>query len=155
MTRDLSKPVASLMSLRLHPRLIRLGGRLHLALLRRFRHAAFLGAETLVLTTRGHETGQPRATPLYYVRGGDRLYIAASFTGRDEPPNWYLNLVAHPDVEVDAGDTCDTYRARVLEYPEAAAAWPELLATYPPNARYQRRTTRIIPVIELRPSKSV
>ena len=155
MTRDLSKPVASLMSLRLHPSLIRLGGRLHLALLRRFRHVAFLGAETLVLTTRGRKTGQPRATPLYYVRRGDRLYIAASFAGRDEPPNWYLNLVAHPDVEVDAAGACGSYRARVLDSPEAAAVWPELLATYPPYARYQRRTTRIIPVIELTPTKAV
>ena len=149
MTRDLSKPIASLVSIRLHPGLIRFGGRLHLALLRRFRHATFLGAETLVLTTRGRKTGEPRSTPLYYVRHGDRLYIAASFAGRDEPPNWFLNLLAHPDVTVDAADACGTYRARVLDPPEAAAVWQKLVATYPPYARYQQRTTRIIPVIEL------
>ncbi len=155
MTRDLSKPIATLMSLRPHPSLIRLGGRLHLALLRRFRHATFLGAETLVLTTRGRKTGQPRSAPLYYVRRGDRLYIAASFAGRDEPPSWYLNLVAHPNVEVDAAGACGAYRARVLEPAEAAAVWPDLVATYPPYARYQRRTTRTIPVIELIPNEMV
>jgi deazaflavin-dependent oxidoreductase (nitroreductase family) len=155
MTRDLSKPIASLMSLRLHPSLIRLGGRLHLALLRRFRHATFLGAETLVLTTRGRKTGQSRSTPLYYVRHGDHLYIAASFAGRDEPPNWYLNLVAHSNVKVDAAGARGTYRARVLDPAEATAMWPELVATNPPYARYQRRTTRTIPVIELIPDEMV
>lgn len=128
MTRDLSKPVASLISLRLHPRLIRLGGRFHLVLLRRFRRATFLGAETLVLTTRGRRTGLPRSTPLYYVRRGDRLYIAASFAGRDEPPNWYLNLLSDPDVEVDVAGEHGRYRAHVLDHAEAAAVWPDLIA---------------------------
>ena len=74
----------------MHPKLIRAGGRLHLALLRRFRPAAFLSADTLVLTTRGRRSGRTRSTPLYYVRHDDRLYIAASFAGRDAPPNWYF-----------------------------------------------------------------
>ncbi|MGE5695230.1 MAG: nitroreductase/quinone reductase family protein [Candidatus Sericytochromatia bacterium] len=149
MTRDLSKPIASLVSIRLHPRLIRLGGRLHLVLLRRFRRATFLGAETLVLTTRGRRTGRPRSTPLYYVRRGDHLYIAASFAGRDAPPNWFWNLTADPEVMVEAPGVGGRYRARVLDSCEAAAVWPQLLAAYPPYARYQRRTTRTIPVIEL------
>jgi deazaflavin-dependent oxidoreductase (nitroreductase family) len=149
MIRDLSKPIASLLSIRVHPKLIRAGGRLHLALLRRFRPAAFLSADTLVLTTHGRRSGRTRSTPLYYVRHDDRLYIAASFAGRDAPPNWYLNLLADPEVIIEAAGNRGSYHARVLSPTEAAGIWPQLIATYPPFARYQRRTTRTIPVIEL------
>lgn len=150
MGRDVSKPIASVLSFRLNPGLIRAGARLHLALLHHFgRAAAVLGTDTLVLTTRGRRSGQPRSTPLYYVRHDAHLYIAASFAGRDTPPNWYLNLLAHPEVTVDAGGADGIYRARILNPAEAQAIWPQLIATYPPFARYQRRTTRIIPVIEL------
>lgn len=150
MPRDISKPIARLLSIRLHPELIRAGARLHLTLLRHLRRvAAVLGADTLVLTTRGRRSGQPRSTPLYYVRRDGHLYIAASFAGRDVPPNWYLNLLAHPEVSVDAAGDRAFYHARVLSAAEAGAIWPQLIATYPPFERYQRRTTRIIPVIEL------
>lgn len=150
MMRDISKPIASLLSVRLHPKLIRAGGRFHLALLRTFRRAAAsLGADTLILTTRGRRTGQPRATPVYYVAHGDRRYIAASFAGRDAPPNWYLNLLADPEVTVEAAGEREHCHARVLTPQEAAEIWPQLIATYPPFARYQRRTKRTIPVIEL------
>jgi deazaflavin-dependent oxidoreductase (nitroreductase family) len=147
---DISKPIASLLSIRLHPKLIRAGGRLHLALLRRFRSAAaFLGTDTLVLTTHGRRSGRPRSTPVYYVRHDDRLYIAASFAGRDAAPNWYLNLLANPEVTIEAAGDRGTYHARVLSPTDADEIWPQLIATYPPFARYQRRTTRTIPVIEL------
>ena len=150
MPRDISKPIAWLLSIRLRPDLIRAGARLHLFLLRHLRRvAAVVGADTLVLTTRGRRSGQPRSTPLYYVRHGDHLYIAASFAGRDAPPIWYLNLLAHPQVTVDAAGDRGSYHARILTAAEASAIWPQLIATYPPFARYQRRTTRIIPVIEL------
>ena len=147
---DISKPIASLLSIRLHPELIRAGARLHLTLLRHLRRvAAVLGADTLVLTTHGRRSGLPRSTPVYYVRHDDRLYIAASFAGRDDPPNWYLNLLAHPEVTIEAAGDRGTYHARVLSPTDAAGIWPQLIATYPPFARYQRRTTRIIPVVEL------
>jgi deazaflavin-dependent oxidoreductase (nitroreductase family) len=147
--RDLSKPIASLLTIRLHPGWIRAGGRFHLALLRRFPRAGILGADTLVLTTRGRTSGLPRSTPVYYVRQGEHLYIAASFAGRDAPPSWYLNLVADPQVEVDVTGERGGYLARVLSPDEAASIWPMLMAVYHPFARYQRRTSRRIPVIEL------
>lgn len=147
--RDLSKPIASLLSLRLHPQVIRTGSRLHLAMLRRFNAAAILGAETLVLTTRGRSSGRPRSTPLYYVRRNNHLYIAASFAGSDAPPNWYLNLLAQPKVTVEAAGEPGSYLARELTSSEAEVIWPLLISTYHPFARYQQRTARRIPVIEL------
>jgi deazaflavin-dependent oxidoreductase (nitroreductase family) len=108
-----------------------------------------LSANTLVLTARGRRSGRTRSTPLYYVRHDDRLYIVASFAGRDAPPNWYLNLLPDPGVIIEAAGDRGSYQARVLSPTEAAGIWAQLIATYPPFARYQRRTTRTIPVIEL------
>ncbi len=147
--KDLSKPLASLLSLRVAPRVIRAGARLHLALLRRFPRASVIGGDTLVLTTRGRTTGQPRATPLYYASRGERVYVAASFAGRDIPPNWYLNLLADPQVVVEISGTRTDCRARVLSQREAEGVWPLLLSVYRPYARYRRRAHREIPVIEL------
>ena len=50
---------------------------------------------------------------------------------------------------IEATGDRGSYQARVLSPTEAAGIWPQLIATYPPFARYQRRTTRTIPVIEL------
>lgn len=147
--KDLSKPFASLLSLRVAPRIIRAGARFHLALLRRFPRAGIVGGDTLVLTTRGRTTGQPRATPLYYVRREERVYVAASFAGRDTPPNWYLNLLADPRVVVEISGTRADCLARVLSQQEAERVWPLLLSVYRPFARYRRRARRQIPVIEL------
>ncbi len=149
MMRDLSKPIANVLSIRRHSGVIRAGGRLHLALLRRFRGASVLGADTLILTTRGRSSGRPRPTPVYYVQRGGRLYIAASFAGRDAPPQWYLNLLADPQVTVDTAGHRARYLARPLTPQEAEPIWPLLIATYRPFARYRRLTTRTIPVIEL------
>jgi hypothetical protein len=41
------------------------------------------------------------------------------------------------------------YRARSLDTDEAGKIWPKLLALYPTYASYQKKTTRVIPVVEL------
>ena len=98
----------------------------------------------------GARRGKETSTPLFYARDADRLLIAASFAGSGVPPGWYLNLVAHPDVQVTTSGRTERYRARTLSDAEAEAAWPKLLAVYPPFARYRQRAQRTIPVIVLR-----
>ena len=56
-----------------------------------------------LLTTTGRKTGQPRVSPLYFLRDGDRVVVAASKAGSEKNPMWYLNLKANPKVEVLAG----------------------------------------------------
>src|SRR5581483_1720036 len=58
------------------------------------------GVPTLLLTTRGRRSGEPRTLPLIYGRDGDRLLIVASRGGAPQHPSWYLNLLADPNVEV-------------------------------------------------------
>lgn len=149
--RDLTKYIANLLTIQLHPRVIRLGGRIHLALFRLLRGAGPIGADTLILTTRGRISGQPRSTPLYYVENDGHRYVAASFAGNDTPPQWYLNAQTQPEVDVEIGQQRTRNLVRELSAEESGAIWRELIAVYPPFARYQQRTARRIPVIELTP----
>jgi F420H(2)-dependent quinone reductase len=53
-----------------------------------------------LLTTTGRKSGQPRVSPLYFLRDGDRVVVAASKGGAANNPMWYLNLKADPKVSV-------------------------------------------------------
>jgi len=101
--------------------------------------------------TRGRKTGRETAAPLLYVADGERLYVVASFGGSDTPPCWYRNLVVNPEVKAEVGGTTRSYRARTLGADEAKPVWPKLLAIWPAYESYQKRTTRVIPIVELAP----
>jgi deazaflavin-dependent oxidoreductase (nitroreductase family) len=105
--------------------------------------------QTLILTTRGRKTGREVSVPLLYIEENDKLYIVASFGGNDSPPGWYKNLVANPEVGVERNHQSQRYHARTLSPEEASKIWPKLLTLYPPYADYQKKTTRVIPVVEL------
>ena len=66
--------------------------------------ATFQKAPVALLTTTGRKTGQPRVSPLLYLRDGDTVIIAASRSGSDKNPMWYLNLKANPKVKVQIKD---------------------------------------------------
>jgi len=110
-----------------------------------------LNRNTLILTTRGRKTGRRIAKPLLYVEHGGRLYLVASYGGSDSPPGWYRNLVANPEVSVEIGWSRKACRARTLSTEEALSVWPKLLAIFPVYADYQRKTERLIPIVELSP----
>src|SRR5262249_25633387 len=59
------------------------------------------GAPVMLVTTVGRKTGQPRTTPLLYLRDGDALVTVASKGGSARDPGWYRNLTAEPKVEVE------------------------------------------------------
>ena len=54
----------------------------------------------LLLTTVGHKSGEERTTPLIYGRSGDDVLLVASNGGSHEPPAWFKNLDADPEVGV-------------------------------------------------------
>ena len=106
----------------------------------------------LLLTTTGRKTGQRRTQPLLYCRDGDDFVVVASNGARDRHPAWYLNVQAHPDVELRAGRTHMKARASVATPDEKARLWPKLTDYYKGWAYYQTQTDREIPVVVLRPS---
>jgi len=108
----------------------------------------------LLLHTVGARSGEPRTSPVAYFRDGERYLVVASAAGRDQHPAWYFNLLAHPEVtaEVWADDAIDAFPATAapLEGEERDALWAQITAQAPGFADYQTKTTRVIPVVELR-----
>src|SRR5213079_24607 len=58
------------------------------------------GAPTLLLTTTGRRTGEPRTSALIFGRDGDDYLVVASLGGAPQHPSWYLNLNANPVAEI-------------------------------------------------------
>lgn len=107
------------------------------------------GTSTLLLTTTGRKSGEPRTTPLIYGRHGDAFVVVASKGGADEPPAWYVNLTERPDVEVQVLDDRFTARARTATAEEKPALWEQMVGEWPAYEDYQTKTAREIPVVVL------
>jgi deazaflavin-dependent oxidoreductase (nitroreductase family) len=105
----------------------------------------------LLLTTKGAKTQQLRVNPLAYTRDGDRYVIIASKGGYPTNPDWYHNLVANPDVTVEADGRSFLARALVADGEERSRLFDAQAAVMPNFAEYQTKTTRKIPVIILEP----
>ena len=105
------------------------------------------GAPVALLTTTGRKTGQPRVSPLLYLREGDRVVLVASQGGRTDNPMWYLNLKANPKVSVQIRNEVLPLTARDATAAERERYWPELVAIYSSFADYQSWTDRVIPVV--------
>jgi len=106
---------------------------------------------TLLLTTTGRKSGQPRTIPLIYFPAGDRLVVVASNGGQDQPPAWYLNLRAYPMASVQIGKEHRPVRAVVAPPAVRARLWPQVVARNPAYAGYERKTDREIPMVILYP----
>ena len=111
----------------------------------------FAGAPMLLLHTIGARTGVDRVNPLVYARDGDNLVVFASRGGAPTHPDWFHNLVAHPDVTVEVGTDTVPVRARVAEGDERERLWARQKELMPGFAEYEAKTTRQIPVIVLEP----
>ena len=109
------------------------------------------GRPLLILTTKGAKSGQPRTNPMMYMREDDRLFVFASKGGAPSNPDWYYNLVAHPDVTVEIGDQTYPATAKPVTGEERDRIYDEWAKMYPQFREYQEKTTRVIPVIELIP----
>jgi len=107
------------------------------------------GTTILLLTTRGRKSGEERTTPLIFQRDGDRYLIVASKGGTPEPPAWYLNLKAEPQVRVQVRDDVFAAHARDATPEEQPELWRKMAAVWPDYDEYQRRTERRIPVVVL------
>src|ERR671933_237521 len=109
------------------------------------------GVHTLLLTTKGRRSGKARRTPLIYGRDGNRFVVVASKGGADEHPQWYRNIVADPNVQVQVAGDRFAARAHPASPEEKAQLWPMMAEIWPPYDEYQTRTDRDIPVVVLEP----
>ena len=109
----------------------------------------FAGRTLLLLHTVGAKSGQERINPVACVTDGDRLVIIASKGGAPTNPDWYHNLLAHPQVTVELGTERFQARAEVAPEPERTRLYARMVSVMPGFAEYQQKTERVIPVVVL------
>jgi deazaflavin-dependent oxidoreductase (nitroreductase family) len=107
------------------------------------------GAPTLVLTMTGRRSGKPRRTMLIFGQDGDRYVVVASKGGAPQHPSWYLNILEHPEVQVQVRADRFQARARTATPEEKPRLWKLMTEIWPDYDEYQRKTQREIPVVIL------
>ncbi len=112
----------------------------------------FEGANLLLLTTTGAKSGQPRINPLAYFRIDGKLIIIGSFAGAPVNPAWVHNLRANPAARVEIGTDAFDVTAHELPPAERKTLFEKVAAAAPGFAEYQSKTSRVIPLFELRPA---
>ena len=109
----------------------------------------FEGAPLLLLHTRGAKSGAERVHPVMYLALEGRTFVFASKAGAGSHPDWYHNLLTHPEVEVEMGTTTRSARAVPVTGAERDRIYAEQVKRFPGFGEYQEKTTRVIPVVEL------
>jgi deazaflavin-dependent oxidoreductase (nitroreductase family) len=104
------------------------------------------GVPIVVVTMLGAKTAKLRKIALMRVEHDGEYVLVASKGGSHEQPKWYFNLLAHPHVELQDGAEKHDYVARELDGDERETWWARAVEVYPPYARYQTKTDRLIPV---------
>ncbi len=97
-------------------------------------------APTLLLVTRGRRSGKLRRTALAYGEDDGRYVLVASNGGAKRHPDWYLNLVGNPSVQVQVGDARFTARARDARADERPALWKLMTSIGPELEDHQRNS---------------
>lgn len=106
----------------------------------------------LVLTHTGAKSGTIRETPVMFVNHPDGGYVvAASLAGAPNNPAWYHNLKANPETTVHVGSDSVDVSARELDGDERDRMWAHFKTTDERWEKYEAKTERIIPLIDLQP----
>jgi deazaflavin-dependent oxidoreductase (nitroreductase family) len=111
----------------------------------------FEGAPLLLLHHTGARSGKARLNPIMYLKNDDRYLVFASKGGADTNPDWYYNIKADPDVQIEVGDETIDARAEEIIGPERDTFYERQASIYPTFAQYQLKTKRTIPIIALIP----
>jgi deazaflavin-dependent oxidoreductase (nitroreductase family) len=115
----------------------------------------FDGAPMTLVHHRGRRTGRELVSPMMYLPDDDdarTIYVFASKAGAPTHPDWYHNLVAAGEGEVEVGTERYPVTVTELRGEERDRVYAEQARRYPGFADYERKTAgvRTIPVLALR-----
>jgi deazaflavin-dependent oxidoreductase (nitroreductase family) len=112
--------------------------------------SSMLGGKVLLLTTTGRKTGKTRTVPVMYIEDpkGNPV-VAASYAGKPVHPAWFHNIQKSADVRYQIGGREVPAHAEVLPDAERDVLWKELTTRFPNFAEYEKKTTRVIPMVAL------
>ena len=106
------------------------------------------GLPTLLLTTKGRQSGENRQLPLIYGEHDGAFIVVASKGGHSHHPSWYLNLDATPEVELQVKADRFKATARTAHGDERVKLWEKMSSIFPTYIEYQERAgAREIPVV--------
>ena len=108
---------------------------------------------SLVLTTTGAKSGQPRKAPLACLPQDDgSILVVGSNFGQERHPAWTANLLANPDATIVYKRRTMSVQAHLLSDDEKAQVWPALTKAWPTFDRYVEVSGRNLRVFRLTPS---
>jgi deazaflavin-dependent oxidoreductase (nitroreductase family) len=90
-----------------------------------------------------------RINPVMTFVDDNRYIIVASKGGAPTDPDWYKNILAHPDVDVEIGTEHFPAIATVATEPERTQLYEKMEAVSSGFTEYKSKTDRVIPVITL------
>lgn len=108
-----------------------------------------------LLRTIGRKSGEPRILPLLYSYWGGEFILMASRGGADVHPAWYFNMTAADTVDLQIGTQAFRCSWRVTEGEERAKVWEMCVRNYPPVQDYTKNTTRVFPLVALKPVEEI
>jgi deazaflavin-dependent oxidoreductase (nitroreductase family) len=104
----------------------------------------------LLLYTKGRKSGNIWRTPLiYHFPDETSLLLVANNGGRDQHPDWYLNIVADGTVWIRNRDDVYEADAVTLVGDERADVWARLVGSMPFFEESQSKMERTIPLIRV------
>ena len=109
----------------------------------------FEDANLLLLHTIGAKSGLERVNPMRYFIDNDRYVVVASKGGADTHPDWYHNLLAHPEVSVEVGTEQFAAIAVAASEPERTKLYEKMESISSGFTEYKHKTSRVIPVVIL------
>ncbi len=113
------------------------------------------GKPHLIMTSTGARSGEPREAVLSFVRDGEKYVVAGTAGGAPTDPNWVHNVMANPEVKVEAKGQVLQVRAQVVtDDATYRRLWDALVESRPDFAAYPEKAGRKIPIIELEPIAS-
>jgi len=106
------------------------------------------GLPVIIVTMKGRTSDKVRKIALMRVEHNGQYALVGSMGGAPKHPLWYHNLTANPTtVTIQDGPEPFPVVVHEAEGVEREAWWQRAVAAFPPYADYQRRTSRVIPVL--------
>ena len=113
----------------------------------------FGDAPLVILNTVGAKSGEIREIPLVMLVDGDRRFVFASAAGSPRHPDWYHNLVANPEIEVEIGTDRFGARLQGVKDPERGDRLDQMAGIMPQFGEYVTKAApRVIPAFEIVPT---
>ena len=109
----------------------------------------FEGRPMTIVHHTGAKSGIVRHAPLVYLPNGDDVVIFASKGGQPTNPDWYHNLIANPDTQIELGADIVPVHVREATGAERDELFDRQKTASPVFAEYEAATTRVIPVLAL------